>query len=502
MSTTFLSVAIPYVNADPHLGYAYELVQADIAARARRRLGDSVRFVGGTDDYSLKNVLAAEAAGVPTAAFVDTHAERFAALAGPLGLSFDDFVRTSADPRHRPAVERLWRACAANGDLYRKTYAGDYCVGCEQFWRLEELLVDGDGVACCPEHLTPVERVEEDNWFFRLSAFQGYLEELLESGRLDIHPHVFRDEVLSFVRGGLDDISVSRSVRRARGWGVPVPDDPEQVVYVWFDALTYYLSSLGFGDPESVDFSRWWRKADHRVHVIGKGILRFHAVYWPAFLASAGQPAPTRIEVHPYLTVDGAKLSKSAGGASRSAAGPVEVADTYGTDALRWWFASAVSPTVDTDFSIERLVAAANTDLANGAGNVVNRIATLAATCPQAVEAAATAWPIAAAVGLEADVLSALADFDHRGGCRLIVDAVAALNRDLEATTPWRLAKEPGAEAAAELERALARQIASARLIAAALGPNVPALSARLTDRLAAPADPDVAREPAFARLA
>lgn len=510
MSTTFVSVAIPYVNADPHLGYAYELVQADIAARARRRLGDSVRFVGGTDDYSLKNVLAAEAAGQPTAAYVGAHADRFAGLAGTLGLTFDDFVRTSADPRHRPAVERLWRACAASGDLYRKSYEGDYCVGCEQFWRADELLVDGDGLARCPEHLTPVERVEEENWFFRLSAYQDHLTELLESGRLDVHPHVFRDEVLSFVRGGLDDISVSRSVRRARGWGIGVPDDPGQVIYVWFDALANYLSGLGFGDPESVDYRRWWQKADHRVHVIGKGILRFHAVYWPAFLASAGQPAPTRIEVHPYLTVDGAKLSKSIGGsAASSVAGPDEVIDGYGTDALRWWFASAVSPTVDTDFSIERLVAGANTDLANGAGNVVSRIVTLVGKCPGAVEAAATAWPIASVVGLEADVLAALVDFDHRGACRLIVDAVAALNRDLEATTPWRLAKRLGAEApggdhgetVAELERVLARQVATARLIAAALAPIVPDLADRLARQLTSIGEPDVARVPAFARL-
>lgn len=499
MSTTFVSVAIPYVNAAPHLGYAYELVQADVAARARRRLGGNVRFVGGTDDYSLKNVLAAEAAGVAPTAYVDAHAERFAALAGPLDLTFDDFVRTSADPRHRPAVERLWRACAASGDLYRKTYQGDYCVGCEQFWRPDELLVNGDGVACCPEHLTPVERVEEENWFFRLSAYQGHITELLEFGRLDVHPHVFRDEVLSFVRGGLDDISVSRSVSRARGWGVPVPDDPDQVIYVWFDALTNYLSGLGFGDPESVDFNRWWRKADHRVHVIGKGIVRFHAVYWPAFLASAGQLAPTRIEVHPYLTVDGAKLSKSARGST--AAAPVEVVDTYGTDALRWWFASSVSPTVDTDFSAARLVETANADLANGAGNVANRITTLVQRCPAALDAAA-AWPIAPVVGLEADVLAALADFDHRGACRLIVDAIAALNRDLEATAPWRLAKRlDDAEAAAELERVLARQVATARLIAAALAPIVPGLSDRLTRQLDARDDSDAPPSRAFARL-
>ena len=329
--STYVTVAIPYVNADPHLGYAYELVLADTYARARRQAGDAVRFLGGTDDYSLKNVLAAEAAGLSTVEFVERHADRFEQLAGPLELSFDDFVRTSADPRHRPAVERLWRACAARGDLYRRTYEGDYCVGCEQFWSPADAVAD-DGALHCPEHLTPLDRVAESNWFFRLSAYQDHLDRLITTGELEIHPRQYRDEVLAFVRRGLEDISVSRSVGRARGWGIPVPDDPDQVVYVWFDALTNYFSSLDFGDPESVAYRRWWLDAERRVHVIGKGITRFHAVYWPAFLASAGQPAPTRIEVHPYLTVDGAKISKSAvhagGAAPARQTSPIATAPT------------------------------------------------------------------------------------------------------------------------------------------------------------------------------
>ena len=181
--------------------------------------------------------------------------------------------------------------------------------------------------------MSPLERVAETNWFFRLSAYQDHLEHLITSGELEIHPRQYRDEVLAFVRGGLEDISVSRTVDRARGWGIPVPDDPDQVVYVWFDALTNYLSSLDFGDPDSVAYRRWWLDAERRVHVIGKGITRFHAVYWPAFLASAGQPAPTRIEVHPYLTVDGAKISKSATPASGARPGPADVAERFGTDA-------------------------------------------------------------------------------------------------------------------------------------------------------------------------
>lgn len=294
MRTTCLTVAIPYVNAAPHLGYAYELVEGDIYARARRSCGDRVRFLGGTDDYSLKNVLAAQAAGVSTSVFVDANAKHFEQLADPLGLSFDDYIRTSIDRRHAPAVERLWRACAANGDLYTQNFEGDYCVGCEQFYAPGELVK-----GYCPEHGTPVERVAEKKWLFRLSAYRDQIEALISSGRLIVSPEPFKQEVLAFVRRGLEDISVSRSATRARGWGLAVPDDQSQVIYVWFDALANYISALGFGDIESSNYREWWVESDERVHVIGKGILRFHAVYWPAFLASAGQPPPTRIQVHP-----------------------------------------------------------------------------------------------------------------------------------------------------------------------------------------------------------
>ena len=507
-AATYVTVAIPYVNADPHLGYGYELVLADTYARARRQAGDAVRLLGGTDDYSLKNVLAAEAAGQTTAEFVDEHATHFEQLAGPLALSLDDFVRTSADPRHRPAVERLWRACAARGDLYRRTYEGSYCVGCEQFWSPEDSLADTDtdgGVRYCPEHLTPLERVAESNWFFRLSAYQDHIEQLIDSGELDIHPRQYREEVLGFVRRGLEDISVSRSVERARGWGIPVPDDPDQVVYVWFDALAYYLSALAFGDPESVAYRRWWLDAERRVHVIGKGITRFHAVYWPAFLASAGQPAPTRIEVHPYLTVDGAKISKSATPASGARPGPAEVADRFGTDALRWWFARDVSSTSDTDFTDQRLVARANDDLANGVGNVVNRVVSLVHRFGGGRVTEPDALPVDGVVDLDADVSDALAEFDLRRATQLVRDAVDALNADLEGTRPWELGKlaDTGSSTArANLDHVLSRQLASARRIAAAVAPVVPALASRLREQLSAGPDGTIpGPAPVFARL-
>jgi methionyl-tRNA synthetase len=480
MTTTYLTVAIPYVNAAPHLGYAYELVLADIHARARRLDGVATRFLGGTDDHSLKNVLAAEAAGAPTREFVDTHAERFQRLAGPLDLSFDDFIRTSADPRHVPSVHRLWNAALASGDLYQRPYRGDYCVGCERFYDPGELDQGG-----CPEHLTPVEQVEEVNWFFRLSRYQDQLDRLISTGELRITPETFRSEVLAFVRAGLDDISVSRSVARARGWGIPVPNDPSQVIYVWFDALANYLSALDHGDvpSDAAAYRTWWAGADERTHVIGKGILRFHAVYWPAFLLSAGTPLPTHLRVHPYLTVDRQKLSKSSG----AAIDPETVVEAFGTDALRWWFARDVAEFADTDFTIERVVARANEDLAGGVGNLVNRLVALVHQ-HQEGRVAVDAPPLEAVACLPGRVRSLLRRFELRRACQVIVDAVAACNQDLERTQPWRLAREP--DRGDDLDALLASYVASARLVADALEPIVPSLSTAARCQLTGPVLP------------
>ncbi|HET6874920.1 MAG TPA: methionine--tRNA ligase [Acidimicrobiales bacterium] len=467
MASTYITVAIPYVNGAPHLGYAYELVLADIAARARRRLsGGRVRFLGGTDDHSLKNVLAAEAAGLDTRELVAANAGRFVELAGRLEVGFDDFLHTSDDPRHAPAVRRLWEAAGGSGSLYRGTYRGRYCVGCEQFLTPAEL-VEGQ----CPEHATTPEMVEEENWFFRLTAYQDRLEDLLSSGRLTVTPEPFRHEVLAFVRSGLSDISVSRSVARARGWGVRVPGDPTQVVYVWFDALANYISALGYGTGDSA-YDRWWRRSE-RIHVIGKGILRFHAVYWPAFLLAAGEPLPDRIHVHPYLTADGAKLSKSsdAGGAD-----PLAVIDRFGIDALRWWFARQVHANADTDFTAASLVAGANGDLASGIANVVSRIAALVHRYRGGATPDRTQPALPGVVVRCTEATAAFADLDPRLGTQLVLDAVAVLNRDLESTAPWRVARQPGAV----LDPLLATYWRSAVILAEAVEPVVPDLAGRL----------------------
>jgi methionyl-tRNA synthetase len=416
----YITTSIPYVNGDPHVGFALECVQADVLARHYRARGDDVRLLSGTDDNALKNVEAAAAAGLPVAEFVASKAARFAALQERLELSYDDFISTSVDPRHRPGVARLWRTCDAAGDLYTRRYEGLYCTGCEAFVQADDL---HDGL--CPEHGTRPELVSERNWFFRLSRYQDDLETLIETGRLRIEPEQRRNEALAFVRGGLEDFSVSRAVARAHGWGILVPGDASQVVYVWFDALANYITALDFG-ADGEPYATWWSSADERIHVIGKDILRFHAVYWPAILLSAGEALPTRIYVHDYVTASGSKLSKSAG----AAADPFAVADAYGTDALRWWYARSVPRSGDVDFRDE-LVAGRATELADELGNLVNRTIALADGQP-----AGGRHPAPAAIDAAFDA------FDIRGAADAVWALVTDANRFVSQSRPWELAGE------------------------------------------------------------
>jgi methionyl-tRNA synthetase len=489
MNTYYVTTAIPYVNAAPHLGHALELVQADALARHRRLRGQPVRFLTGTDDNALKNVAAARAAGVPTATFVAGNTARFAALREPLALSFDDFIATSTDARHAPGVDALWRRCDAAGDLYRRAYRGLYCTGCEQFYEPSEL--DG-GV--CPEHRTVPEAVEEKNWFFRLSRYGDILLRLLESDEVRIVARGRRNEVLGFVRAGLRDLSVSRPAARAGGWGIPVPDDPDQVVYVWWDALTNYVTALGYADGDPA-YRRWWAGDGERVHVIGKGIVRFHAVYWLALLLSAGEPLPTTIVVHDYLTAGGAKLSKSTG----NTVDPAALVGRYGTDAVRWWLLRDVATVGDTDFTAARLVERANQDLANGLGNLVNRTVSLvrryrSGLVPHGADGCSD---------LPARIDAALAAFDFRAAAGALCADVDATNRLVDAAEPWRLARaerDGDAGAGERLDEVLAVLVDSCRVLAAEARPFIPVGAARLLDQLGE-ADRVGVPHPVFERL-
>lgn len=469
----YITTTIPYVNARPHLGHALELVQGDVLARHHRRRGEPVRFQTGTDDNSLKNVLAAEAEGVPVRELVDRNAAAFEGLRGPLDLSFDNFIRTSSHPGHRAGVERIWRAVAH--DLYRRHYEGLYCVGCEQFY------AEGP----CPEgHREPLQTVSEENWFFRLSRYQDVLTELIRGGRLRIEPVARRNEVLAFVEAGLADISVSRSAARARGWGIPVPDDPAQVVYVWWDALANYITALDGGD-----FDRWWVTERRKAHLMGKGVIRFHAVYWPAMLLSAGLPLPTEIFVHDYLTVAGQKISKSSGGA----VDPVALVDAYGTDAVRWWLLREVPRVGDADFTEERLIARADEDLANGLGNLVNRVVTMVCRFLDG-HVPAPGEELAEVSGTVSDTVhAALEHYDFRRAAAAVWTIVEEANRYVERTQPWRQDR-------AGREASLGTLVHACRALAVHLEPFLPTAAARVAvavggDRLARPA-------PLYPRLA
>lgn len=465
----YVTTAIPYVNAAPHLGYALELVQADVLARHRRLRGGLARLHTGTDDNALKNVAAARAAGVDVHAFVAANGDRFAALAPLLEAEVGEFLRTGSDPRHAETVAALWRRCDARGDFYTRSYQGLYCTGCEAFYTGAEL--DG-GV--CPEHRRQPEPVSETNWFFRLSRYRDELLRIIESGEVRIEPPQRRNEVLAFLRAGLADISVSRPAARAGGWGLPVPGDAGQVVYVWWDALANYVS------PGR------WVEAGERIHIIGKGILRFHAVYWPALLRSAGLPLPTAILVHDYLTFGGVKLSKSS---EQAAIGPAELVAAHGIDAVRWWLLADVARVGDTEFSTARLVDRANLDLANGIGNLAHRFAGIIKGYPVRPHPPQTHPLLDAARGLPGRIDRALHTGDFRAATAAILALVDDANRLLAAEEPWR------SRDSAHARSVVATLGAACQVLATELGPFLPGAALRLRrllsgDRLPEPLFP------------
>ncbi len=482
--TPFLiSTAIPYVNARPHVGFALELVVADAIARHRRQRGREVFFSTGSDENSLKNVRAAAELGVSTQTLVDENAAVFARLREVLDLSTDAFVRTSVDPGHRRAAEKLWRACFARGDIYRRDYRGLYCVGCEQFYAETELL-EGR----CPEHGTDPELVEESNYFFRLERYAERLREGIESGELRITPEHFRNEVLAFVDRGLVDFSISRSSERAKGWGIPVPDDSEQVMYVWFDALGNYISALGYAD-DGEHFRRWWSPAGERVHVLGKGITRFHALYWPAILASAGLAWPSALVVHGYLTVDGNKIGKSMG----NAIDPAAIAERCGVDALRYFLLRHVRHGRDGDFGEARVWQCREAELANQLGNLLNRtvhmitrwfdgrVPTPQRSDPGHAELAAQ---------VQGEIERAFDEARTDDALNALWSLVERANRFIVERAPWKLAKSRSdPETEAKLASTLYDAAELLRLVAVHLRPFLPGSSAELVRRLGL--DPD-----------
>jgi methionyl-tRNA synthetase len=361
MQKILITTAIDYVNGYPHIGHALEKIQADVMARRHRILGDDVYFISGTDENSLKNVQSAEKAGIPVREYVDSNYKVFADMKKALNLSYDDFIRTTED-RHEVGARVLWELCKK--DIYKKTYSGLYCVGCEEFYKEEEL-VDG----LCPEHKKAPEFVEEENYFFKLTDYADKIKELIENDTIKIVPASRKNEILSFINSGLQDFCISRSNERAKDWGISVPGDDGQKIWVWFDALTNYITALDFGGSDDSKFQSFWQGDSRRVHVIGKGIIRFHAIYWPAMLLSAGLQLPTTIFTHGYVTVNGEKISKSLG----NTINPFELSEKYGSDAVRYFLLAEIPTLSDGDFTYEKLEKRYNSDLAKGIGNLFAR---------------------------------------------------------------------------------------------------------------------------------
>ncbi len=431
MKKAIITTAIPYVNAAPHIGFAMELIQADALARYyRSKLGDDNVFaLRGTDENSLKNVRAAEAAGEETATFVEKLAKEFESLQTDLNLSYNAFIRTRED-RHIKGAQKLWAACKPE-DIYKKTYKGMYCVGCEIFYTEKEC---PDGI--CPDHKKPLENIEEENYFFKLSNYQKQLEDLIASDTYKLIPESKKNEVLSFIRGGLEDFSISRSQERAKHWGVPVPGDGSQVMYVWFDALSNYITALDYHEDADLYQTFWTADDVKRIHVIGKGISRFHAVYWPAMLLSAGVPLPHELFIHGYITVEGEKMSKSIGNVYH----PKELVNEYGVDAVRYFFLREIPSHGDGDYSKTRMEER-YAELANQLGNLVGRVATMANKYFDGVLDKDT-W-----VASTDDIEKAMDNYDFKLYIDQVFDIVRKANEHIENTQPFKLIKTDEAAA-------------------------------------------------------
>ena len=474
----YVTTPIYYVNGAPHLGHAYTTIACDVLARWKRLDGFDVFFLTGTDDHGQKVQKAAEEAGMAPQEFTDETSAMFAAMCQDMAISNDDFIRTT-EPRHRDACIALWERMVAAGDIYLGGYDGWYAVRDEAFYDEAELTTRPDGSRVAPSG-APVEWVTEPSYFFRLSAMQDRLLQHYEANPEFIGPASRRNEVLSFVRSGLRDLSVSRT---SFTWGIPVPGDPSHVMYVWVDALTNYLTATGYPDPTAPRWGFW--PAD--LHVVGKDILRFHAVYWPAMLLSAGLPLPRRIYAHGWWTAAGEKMSKSIG----NVMDPVDLKETYGLDALRFFVLREVPFGNDGDFSRRALVSRLNTELANDLGNLAQRsLSLIAKNCdglrpPQGERTEDDSSLLDAAASLPDAIRTRLDRQAFGEALEEVWKVIRAANGYIDRQAPWALRRTDPARMAAVL-RVLADAI---RGIATVLQPFMPASMARMLDQLGIPAD-------------
>jgi len=437
----YITTTLPYVNADPHIGFALEMVQADIIARYRATSGDDVFFTTGTDEHGLKIYRKAEESEKDPQAYTDEYAAKFQQLKQKLDLHPElHFVRTT-DPHHKTAAQEMWRRCEKAGDIYKKKYKGLYCVGDEAFLK-ESDLVDGK----CPNHPSmELMEVEEENYFFNLKKYEKLLLKYLSDEGV-IVPEWRRQEAIKFVEQGLEDFSISR-VKEKMPWGVAVPGDDMQVMYVWFDALTNYISTLGWPDDPEGNFKKFWEEGE-TLQLAGKDQVRFQSVMWQAMLLSAGLPATKKVFYHGFITSGGQKMSKSVG----NVIDPLAIVDEYGADALRYFLARHVHPFEDSDVTMERFKEAYNADLANGIGNLAGRIMQLSEkNLPGPVAVQFVPYPD--------EFTDALAAYDYNAATNHIMRRVQALDQKINQTEPFKVVKtdvEKGREIITQLVRELA----------------------------------------------
>ncbi|MCX6478907.1 MAG: methionine--tRNA ligase [Mycobacterium sp.] len=478
----YVTTAIAYPNGAPHVGHAYEYIATDAIARFKRLDGFDVRFLTGTDEHGLKMAQTAAAEGIPTAELARRNSDEFERLQEMLNISFDRFIRTT-DPDHYAASSAIWELMVQRGDIYLDSYSGWYSVRDERFFTEAETSVDAGGVRVATETGTPVTWTEEQTYFFRLSAYAEPLLAHYAAHPEYIAPEVRRTESVSFVSGGLRDLSISRT---SFDWGVPVPGDPDHVMYVWVDALTNYLTGVGFPDTESALYQRFW-PAD--LHMIGKDIIRFHAVYWPAFLMSAGIPLPHRVFAHGFLYNRGEKMSKSIG----NVVDPVALVQTFGVDAVRYFLLREVPFGQDGSYSEDAIIGRINTDLANELGNLAQRSLSMVnknldGAVPEPGEfSAADSELLALADGLLVRVREAFDSQAMHQGLEAIWLMLGAANRYFSAQEPWVLRKSEAQADQVRLRTVLYTTLEAVRIAAVLVAPVMPTSAGQLLDLLGQP---------------